>query len=164
MGGPTTSVTCHLLERSKTRGPKKQELVSTKTPIEVVEGMQRRCGRSRRGGGGLGVTGGWRSSWCSLLGAGTVFGSAHCIISVSPNLRRANEQPARGGNAALLRGCAAPAARRTAGRRRRSRITPHPHPPINRTGRCLSLGAIMSPGQSLALLRIQVYPPLCWLA
>lgn len=26
------------------------------------------------------------SSWCSLLGAGSVFGSAHCIISISTNL------------------------------------------------------------------------------
>lgn len=43
-------------------------------------------------------------SWCSLLGAGSVFGSAHCIISISPRTclsKWRRGQPAR--RAALLR-------------------------------------------------------------
>lgn len=91
-----------------------------------------------------------------LLGAGRVFGSAHCIISISPNLPEQTSKR-RGGKPALLRASALvldiarcscstsdgwemPALMQT--------------PLINRTGRCVSLGAIMSPGQAPVLLKI----------
>lgn len=135
----------------------KQGLVSMKITIEVVEGKQRRRGRSRQRGGGGGAPAG-AACWEQVRYLGQ-------HIASSAFLQTCTEQTSNwlGRRRCIIKRLrrATPAARRMAGRRRRSRITP---PPINRTGRCVSLGAIMSPGQFLALLRIQVYPPLCWLA
>lgn len=107
--------------------------------------------------------GGGCSSWSSLLGAGRVFGSAHCIISISPNLPRKR----RSGNTALLRASASvlDVARCSCSPGRRGDASARAGPSDQYTRSMPFIrshdesGPVSGPAQD-----IQVYPPLCWIS
>lgn len=98
------------------------------------------------------------SSWCSLLGAGSVFGSAHCIISISTNLPEQTGKGQTCSASCIIKSFCLRAFSHTARRRPlyplRSVTQTSPHVPavgsplININTHCVSLGGILTYGKA----------------